>query len=86
MCVSKCRGGCSHRSFYQWLITKKLSITGVSLLQNMAFFPFRGAVPLDEPGAPDVPGAGLVEAEGSYRLEKVSCQDSSAVLLLQENT
>jgi len=55
-------------------------------LQNMAFFPFRGAVPLDEPGAPDVPGAGLVEAEGSYRLEKVSCQDSSAVLLLQENT
>lgn len=43
-------------------------------------------MPLDEPGAPDVPGAGLVEAEGSYRLEKASCQDSSAVLLLQENT
>lgn len=39
-------------------------------------------MPLDEPGA------GLVEAEGSYRLEKfaIFCHDSSAVLLLQENT
>lgn len=30
-CVCECRGGCSHRSFYQRLTIKKLSITGVHL-------------------------------------------------------